>query len=212
VNVAFARAYFWDGRALTLEHQVLGPIANPKELGLTTAEVERRTGMTAPEIATALAAYVRTIRSSGSRYDAYQMGDTTALSAVEQSGLAIFRGKGGCTRCHGGPDLTDDQFHNTGVAWSNGHIADQGRFVVSQDPRDHGSFKTPTLREIALTGPYMHDGSIKTLDEVVDFYSKGGRRNPYLDPRVRPLGLTSGEKTALVAFMQALSGRVTDGL
>ena len=123
----------------------------------------------------------------------------------------MFRGKGQCAACHGGPNLTDDQFHNTGVSWRDGRFADEGRFVVSQNPRDHGAFKTPTLREIALTGPYMHDGSLKSLEDVVEFYSRGGRRNPYLDPRVRPLGLSRGEADALVAFLKTLSGRVTAG-
>lgn len=212
VNVAFSRSYLWDGRALTLEHQVLGPITNPNELALTEAELERRTGMKSADVAAALASYVRTIRSSESRYDAYQSGQRSALSDLEQAGLEVFRGKGQCTPCHGGPDLTDDRFHNTGISWRGGRFADEGRFVVSQDPRDHGAFKTPTLREIALTGPYMHDGSVKTLEEVVEFYSQGGRRNPYLDPRVRPLGFSSGEKHALVAFLKTLTGRVTDGL
>jgi cytochrome c peroxidase len=212
VNVAAARSYFWDGRALTLEHQVLGPITNPKELGLTAAELERRTALPADAVADALASYVRTIRSSGSRYDAYRSGQVTALSAEEQAGLAIFQGRGRCAACHGGPNLTDGGFHNTGVAWLDGRFADEGRFIVSQNPREHGAFKTPTLREVALTAPYMHDGSVKTLDDVVEFYSKGGRRNPYLDPRIRPLNLSAGEKKALVAFLQALTGRVTDGV
>jgi cytochrome c peroxidase len=212
VNAAAARSYFWDGRALTLEHQVLGPITNPKELGLTAAELERRTLMPPDAVADALASYIRTIRSSDSRLDAYRSGQLSALSAVEQAGLAIFQGKGACATCHGGPNLTDDGFHNTGISWVDGRFADEGRFIVSQDPREHGAFKTPTLREVALTGPYMHDGSLKTLEDVVEFYSKGGRRNPYLDPRVRALGLSSGEKKALVAFMQTLTGRVTDGL
>jgi cytochrome c peroxidase len=211
INAAFSQSYFWDGRALTLEHQVLQPIASPKELGLSQAELERREGMTSADVAAALASYVRTIRSSDSRYDAYQSGQPSALSGVEQAGLEVFRGKGQCAACHGGPNLTDDQFHNTGVSWRDGRFADEGRFVVSQNPRDHGAFKTPTLREIALTGPYMHDGSLKSLEDVVEFYSRGGRRNPYLDPRVRPLGLSRGEADALVAFLKTLSGRVTAG-
>ena len=211
INAAFSQSYFWDGRALTLEHQVLQPIASPKELGLSQAELERREGMTSTDVAAALASYVRTIRSSDSRYDAYQSGQPSALSGIEQAGLEVFRGKGQCAACHGGPNLTDAQFHNTGVSWRDGRFADEGRFVVSQNPPDHGAFKTPTLREIALTGPYMHDGSLKSLEDVVEFYSRGGRRNPYLDPRVRPLGLSRGEADALVAFLKTLSGRVTAG-
>jgi cytochrome c peroxidase len=211
INVALSPSYFWDGRALTLEHQVLQPIANPRELGLSRAELERRAGIPSADVAVALAGYVRTIRSSDSRYDQYQAGQRGALNGVEQAGLEIFRGKGQCAGCHGGPNLTDDQFHNTGVSWRSGRFADEGRFVISQDPRDHGAFKTPTLREVALTGPYMHDGSLKSLEDVVEFYSQGGHRNPYLDPRVRTLGLSRGEADALVAFLKTLNGRVTAG-
>jgi len=181
VNVGFSRSFFWDGRALTLEHQVLGPVTNPKELGLTEAELERRTGMKSKDVAVALASYIRTIRSFGSRFDSFNSGQPDALDGLEQAGLEIFRGKGQCAGCHAGPNLTDDNFHNTGVSWRNGRFQDEGRFVVSQDSRDHGSFKTPTLREVERTGPYMHDGSVATLEDVVQFYSDGGHRNPYLD-------------------------------
>ena len=149
--------------------------------------------------------------TADSRYDAFQSGERGALSEMEQVGLAVFQGRGQCAVCHGGPNLTDNQFHNTGISWRGGRYTDEGRFVISQNPPDHGAFKTPTLREIGLTAPYMHDGSVKSLEDVVEFYSQGGRRNPYLDPRVRPLGLSRGETNALVAFLKTLDGRVTAG-
>jgi cytochrome c peroxidase len=168
--------------------------------------------LAAPEVASALASYVRTIRSQGSRYDYYVAGQTDALTPLEQTGLELFRGRARCSRCHGGANFTDERFHNTGVAWRKGHLVDEGRFAVSADPRDHGAFKTPTLREIAHTAPYMHDGSLATLDDVVEFYSQGGRSNPWLDRRMRPQQFTAEEKRALVAFMQTLSGQFSTGL
>jgi cytochrome c peroxidase len=212
VEAGFNRSFFWDGRASTLEGQVLQPIFNPKELGLTEAELEAKTRLKAEDVSAALASYVRTIRSTNSRYDRFQRGDNSALTELEQAGLQVFRGKGRCAGCHAGPDLTDGQFHNTGVAWQRGRFTDEGRYSVTLNERDHGAFKTPTLREISKTSPYMHDGSIATLEEVVDYYNRGGRRNPQLDRRVRPLNLSSGEKAALVAFLKTLNGDVRSGL
>jgi len=182
INRGYGTAFFWDGRAPALERQVLEPIFNPKELGMPNeAELERRSGMKSADIAAALASYVRTIRSGDSPFDRYTAGDVRALNALERSGLALFRGRAQCSACHIGPNFTDETFHNTGVAWRDGALADQGRFTISGQEKDRGAFKTPTLRAIALTKPYMHDGSLATLDDVVEFYSKGGRANPHLD-------------------------------
>jgi len=211
VNAGYGGVFFWDGRAATLEEQVLGPIFNPKEMGLTEATLQRQTGLSSAEVADALASYVRTIRSGDSRYDWFVAGQTEVLTAVEKSGLDLFRGKGRCGRCHRGGNFTDDQFHNTGVGWQKGKFVDEGRFTVSGDSDDHGAFKTPTLREIARTAPYMHDGSIATLEDVVEFYAQGGRANPELDQRMRPIQFTPEEKQALVAFLKTLSGRVSEG-
>ena len=211
VNAGYGQAFFWDGRAATLEEQVLGPIFSPKEMGLTEAALQRQTGLTSAVVADALASYVRTIRSGDSRYDWYISGQTEVLTPIEKTGLDLFRGKGRCGRCHRGTNFTDEQFHNTGVGWQNGRFTDEGRFAVSGDPSDHGAFKTPTLREIAHTAPYMHDGSIATLEDVVEFYSQGGRSNPELDQRMRPIRFTPDEKQALVAFLKTLSGRVSEG-
>jgi len=209
VGAGYGRAFFWDGRADTLEAQVVGPMTNPKEMGLDEKLIEERTGRPVADVAAALATYVRTIRSVESRYDWFEAGQREMLTAQEREGLDLFRGRAQCVTCHGGPDLTDGRFHNTGVGWKNGTYADQGRFAVSGDDRDKGAFKTPTLRDVARTSPYMHDGSLATLDDVVQFYSEGGRRNPNQDPRMRPLQLSPSEKQSLVAFLRSLTGRIT---
>ena len=164
------------------------------------------------DLAKALASYVRTILSGDAPIDRYLNGDRDALTERQRQGLGLFRGKAGCTACHLGPTLSDEQFHNTGVAWRDGRLLDQGRFAVTSEDQDRGAFKTPTLREIAQTAPYMHDGSITTLEDVVEFYDRGGNSNPYLDPAVRPLRLTIDEKRALLAFLSSLSGEVQEGI
>jgi cytochrome c peroxidase len=212
LNAGFGRSFFWDGRAATLEEQVLGPIVNPKELGLTERDLTQRTGLEPKDVAAALASYVRTIRSGESRYDWFLAGQSEMLTSEERLGLEIFRGRAGCTTCHGGPNLTDDRFHNTGVGWGSNGPSDDGRFAVTGAEADRGAFKTPTLRDIARTAPYMHDGSQPTLESVVEFYARGGNRNPNLDPRMRPEQFRPDEKQALVAFLKTLNGRATEGL
>ena len=160
INRGYGRSFFWDGRAQSLEQQALQPITNPIELGLAESELERRMGMKAADVTGALASYVRTIRSGDSRFDRNAAGRTNALTPLEKTGLQIFRGKDWRASCHAGPSLTDEQFHNTAVAWRDGRLTDQGRFTVSGNERDRGAFKTPTLREIARTAPYMHDGRL----------------------------------------------------
>jgi cytochrome c peroxidase len=212
INRGYGSTFFWDGRAPTLEQQVIETILNPKELGLASlAELQSRTGMSAATVASALSSYVRTIRSGGSRFDRYMAGDAAALSSIEKCGLALFRGKANCVACHVGPNFTDEQFHNTGVAWREGNLADEGRFAVTRDPRHRGAFKTPTLRDAARTAPYMHDGSFATLEDVIDYYSSGARANPALDPQLRRLDLGTEEKRALVSFLRALSGEIREG-
>jgi cytochrome c peroxidase len=133
------------------------------------------------------------------------------MTAQQQQGLNLFRVKARCIFCHVEPLFTDEAFQNTGVAWmaDSATFKDDGRFAVSGQDRDRGKFKTPTLREVARTAPYMHDGSLNTLAEVVDFYNGGGRPNKNLFPILRPIGLTEDEKQALVKFLEALSGTVT---
>ena len=162
-------------------------------------------------LARALASYVRTILSGDSRYDRFLAGATEALDETERMGLDVFRGKGNCGTCHVGPNLTDERFHNTGVGYEDGRFADDGRFAVSGRESERGAFKTPTLRNVAQTAPYMHDGSLATLEDVIDDYDNGGTPNPYLDREIRELGLTDAEKAALAAFMKTLTGTVREG-
>jgi len=237
VNRGYGARHFLDGRADTLEEQVLQPIDDPNELGRAVSAVVRTLGDDAayrrlfaeafgrePDangLAHALASYVRSILSGDSAFDRYQAGDRAALTDEQQAGLQIFLGKGRCSACHVGPNLTDEEFHNTGVAWAvgtgpdipeaTGAYRDVGRFGVTGRPDDLGAFKTPTLRDIARTAPYMHDGSLETLDAVVDFYDGGGASNPHLDRRIGPLRLTESEKGALVSFLASLSGVVRHG-
>lgn len=212
LNRGYGKSFFWDGRAATLEQQVIEPILSPRELGASRKELEARTGTTVDEIQNALASYVRTIRSGDSAFDSYVAGEREALSEPEQEGLDLFRGKARCVLCHVGPNFSDEQFHNTGIAWNDGGYSDDGRFLISGEAHDRGAFKTPTLREVALTAPYMHDGSLASLEEVIAFYNNGGKPNPHLDPLLRPLGLTLEEQATLVAFLRSLSGHVEEGL
>ena len=154
--------------------------------------------------------------SGNAPYDRYVNGDRTALSAEAQTGLKVFRGKGNCTACHVGPNFTDEKLHNTGIAWAGpagrseaaGSFRDDGAAAISGKPEDRGAFKTPTLREIERSAPYMHDGSLASLDDVVDYYDRGGNRHALLDHEVRPIGLTASEKHALIAFLRSLSGNI----
>jgi cytochrome c peroxidase len=227
VNRGYGAAHFWDGRALSLEAQALDPIRNPIELGgaldravarLAADASSRRAfraayggDVTASDLARALAGYVRTIVAGDAPFDRYLTGDAGALSAEAREGLRLFRGRANCTACHLGPNLTDERFHNTGVAWRNAAFQDEGRAGVTGRAADRGAFKTPTLREVGRTAPYMHDGSLATLDDVVAFYDGGGRPNPNLDAEIRPLRLGAPERTALVAFLRSLSGLVCEG-
>jgi cytochrome c peroxidase len=225
VNRTWGESFFLDGRAATLEQLALQPILNPKELGMTGDAVLslmrasyrsrfRAAFGSEPSLeltAKAIASYVRTIVDGDSPFDRYATGDASALSESARRGLVLFQGKAGCGQCHSGPNLTDEEFHNTGVAWRTGTLTDEGRFAVTHAAVDRGAFKTPTLREISRTAPYMHDGSIGTLDEVIEFYDGGGQRNPGLDARIRPLHLTDVEKQDLFAFLKSLAGRIQDG-
>ena len=228
VNRGYGASFFWDGRMPTLEQQVLQPIGDPKEMDLTLGEALARlkdhrnypelfqaafgADVSVEGLSRALAGYVRTILSGDAPADRYTAGDREALSAQAVQGLRVFRGKGHCTACHTGPTYTDERFHNTGVAWRDGRLSDPGRFAVSGKVEESGAFKTPTLREIAWTAPYMHDGSLATLSDVVEFFDRGGNPNPYLDRELHPLHLAAEEKQALVLFLQSLSGTIREGV
>ena len=225
--------FFWDGRAGSLEDQALGPIANPIEMGSTHAtmietlsrvrsyapyfeEAFGTPAITKERVAKAIADYERTRMSGNSSWDRWRYNrDESAVSEAVKLGHELFNGKAACAQCHLGNSFTDSQFHNLGVGWDPvaRKFKDEGRWTVSQtltgDLRretDRGAFKTPTLREVTKHPPYMHDGSMATLREVVEFYNKGGVKNPWLDPKVKPLGLTAAEIDALVEFMKALEG------
>ena len=217
LNRGYGRSFFWDGRAATLEEQVLGPIQNRNEMGLSLSAFTARLQENAlyrrefaevfeepPSVATAaraIATYVREQRAGDAPYDRYRAGDSNALSADAIRGLSLFRGRANCSFCHLGPTFTDEQFHNTGVSWGSG---DTGRYRVTRRPEDRGRFKTPTLRQLRLTSPYMHDGSVATLDAVVDFYDGGGHANPLLDSDLHPLRLAPDDKRDLIAFLLSL--------
>jgi len=199
VNRGYGRQFFWDGRAATLEEQVLKPIEDPNEMDLPVVEGAARVGLASEEISRALATFVRSILSGDSRFDQFFGGDRAALSPEEQAGLQLFRGKANCVACHVGPNFTDERLHNTGIAWRDGKFADLGA--------GQGNFKTATLREVARTAPYMHDGSMATLEEVVEYYDRGGNPNSHLDVELRPLHLSAEEKAHVVLFLRSLSAR-----
>ena len=218
--------FFWDGRAKSLEEQALGPIANPIEMGNTHDAMiatlnripaygpyfQRAFGspeITPPRVAKAIADYERTVMSGNAPWDRFKKNrDQTAISDEAKLGEQLFFGKASCNQCHLGQNLTDTSFHNIGVGWNEGTqtFADDGRAAVTKQPQDRGAFKTPGLRDITKHAPYMHDGSMRTLAEVVDHYDKGGTANPALDPKMKKLFLTAAEKAAVVRFLEALTG------
>jgi cytochrome c peroxidase len=222
LNSAFNDTQFWDGRAGSLEEQAIGPIQNPVEMAETHAHVVKKlrkikgyqaqfrdvfgTDVNMQGIAEAIAAFERTVLSTNSAFDKYALGDKQAMNESTIRGMALFKGKGRCILCHSGPNFSDNEFYNLGVPQVGSLKEDLGRYNVTRQEKDKGAFRTPTLRSIAETAPYMHDGVFKTLEEVVEFFDKGGGPNPNLAPQIKPLSLTPDEKTDLVAFLKALSG------
>jgi cytochrome c peroxidase len=221
LDAAYMKFQFWDGRAQSLEEQALGPIHNPVEMGETLEHVVQKlnaidgyrtqfkavfgTDVTSDGIAKAIAAFERTVLSGPAPYDRFVAGDKTAMSQSAVRGMELFDGKAGCDACHSQPLFSDQSFHNIGVGMDR-PAPDIGRQAVTHDPQDRGKFKTPSLRNVALTWPYLHDGSAATLDDVIELYDRGGVPNPTLDVRIKPLGLTTEEQKDLVAFLQALTG------
>lgn len=217
LNAAYAALQFWDGRAEGLEGQALGPIQNPIEMDMTLDEVVARlnkiegyrtafqrvfgTDVTADGIAKAISSFERTVLSGNAPYDRYQAGDKSALSEEAQRGYHIFFNKARCSSCHSGAAFTDTAFHNIGIGMDHSE-PDVGRQAISKLLGDRGAFKTPTLRDIARTAPYMHDGRFKALEEVIDYYDRGGTPNPQLDEEIFPLKLKPEEKKALVTFLK----------
>jgi cytochrome c peroxidase len=223
INRAFSEAQFWDGRAKSLEEQAIGPIANPIEMGHThdacSSGIDAIPGykkrfaavfgpgpISIDHIAKAIATFERTVLSGNSPYDKFQAGDQKALTESQQRGMKVFfSDHARCDSCHEGVNFTNGKYTNVGIGMDKPN-PDLGRFLVTKKEEDKGAFKTPTLREIAKTAPYMHDGSLKTLEDVVEHYNKGGIKNPWLNQDVRELKLTDQEKKDLVEFLKALSG------
>jgi len=220
-NVAYQERLFMDGGVPDLEYQVLAPIHDALEMDhdINAVAVSLRDeepykslsllayGRTldAYVITRAIASYERTLVSGWSRFDRYMYSnDPSALTAQELNGWSIFSSAAtNCTACHTGFDLTDRDYHNVGL--TTDHSADEGRARITLLSTDIGKFKTPTLRNIALTAPYMHDGSLATLEEVVDHFATGGLAQANLSPQIQPFTLTAQEKADLIAFLQALT-------
>lgn len=233
INRAYSTSQFWDGRAKSLEEQAKGPLANPLEMTMEKeadaahkavvkrildvpgyvplfekafgAEVSKGDAITIDHVAKAIATYERTVYSGNSPYDRYKAGDKAAMSESAVRGMDIFFNEAKCDACHLGFNFTDGSYENIGIGMDK-PVPDLGRYVVSKREEDKGAFKTPTLRDIEHTGPYMHDGRFRTLEEVVEHYDKGGIDNPWLDDRIIPLELKAEQKADLVAFLKALSG------
>ena len=225
LNAAYNTAQFWDGRAATLDEQCKGPLLAPAEMNMLDEkhlvdrlnaipgyrqEFQTVFGETASlnNVARSIAAFERTLVTPGSRFDRYAAGDKSALNEQEKRGLIVFIGKGACSECHKGPNFTDNQYHNLGVPPAPGAPDDTGRYAVTRKEEDRNAFKTPTLRNIELTAPYMHDGSLATLEEVVELYDRGGGEGRNKSRLIYKLNLTAQDKTDLVAFLKALTGDV----
>jgi cytochrome c peroxidase len=231
LNAAYYSTLFWDGRAATLEQQAGFPIANPDEMGqsheLSIKKFEKIPEykkefdlvfgpgrLTIGKIEMALASFERTLLSGDSAFDRYlYLGDQSAMNEAALRGLKIFtdKKKGNCSTCHAIGEayslFTDGKYHNLGAGiGKNGELTDLGRYEVTRVEADKGAFRTPGLRNVAKTGPYMHDGSLKTLKDVVDFYDGGGSSNAHLDPEIKELKLSAREREDLVAFLESLTG------
>jgi len=233
LNAAYQPFQFWDGRALSLEQQAASPIADPLEMNqphevflsklakdpfykTLFAKAFGSPAMTLGRVEKALASFERTVLSGNSAFDRYQYhGDQSALTPAQVRGLALFINpqKGNCAACHTlGSQyalFTDGKFHNTGVGVGDeGAFADEGRGHQTKIESEKGAFKTPTLRNVSNTAPYMHDGSLQTLRQIVDFYAGGGNSNPYLDREMKTIHLDGQERSDLVEFLKSLTGEI----
>ena len=244
INVGWASSYFWDGRALTLEEQILEPIAHPDEMNLPWAEAVKRlsndendtkypqrffdafgtTEITADLVSKAIAQFVRIMISSDSKFDQWRRGEVN-LTDSEYNGYQMFLREGGdpevvqggqfgadCFHCHGeaGLQFSDHLFHNNGL---DSHFeADPGRALITGSPLDSGRFRTPTLRNVALSAPFMHDGRFNTLEEVIEHYNTGGVPSSTIDPFMKyssgGLDLAPSQKEDLIAFLHTLTDTV----
>ena len=222
VNAAWGGIFMWDGRLATLEEQALGPIQSPGEMNMPLEELMKRLesvpeykpmftgvfaneGMTPQTLAKAVATYERTVVSERAPFDAWIEGDEKAISDEAKRGFAVFNGKAQCAACHEGWNFTNDGFQDIGLPSDD---VGRGKFVPGVIKMKH-AFKTPGLREITRRAPYMHDGSLATLEDVVEHYNRGGVERPSRADLMKPLGLSAQEKTELVAFLKTLSSNLT---
>lgn len=225
MNTSGRTVLFWDGRAETLEDQALFPIANPVEMALAVEEAIQRLnadesyaaqfqqaygGPATPRtLGRALAAFQKTLDTANSPYDRYAHGDDSAISEAARRGRLIFIGRGKCAECHSGEDFTSDRFRNIGL-YDGAKHNDRGRGAITNRPEDDGYFKVPSLRNVAITAPYMHDGQFATLREVIDYYDDpdrfvpGGAKGRDASMSSK-LGLTGQEKSDLEAFLRTLT-------
>jgi len=235
LNVGHVDSLFWDGRAGSLEDQALVAINGPAEMNMGLPAVANRLGsieeyapmfqksfgdgeVTAERIAKAIATFERGVTSRTSAFDRFLAGDRDAMTDEQIHGLHLFRTKASCMNCHNGPMLSDGKFHNIGQSHLARPSQDLGRFRVTGDTSDVGAFRTPSLRDVTYTAPYLHHGLIFSLREVIDMYDAGmpqiipkkARDHPLYpkkSPLLKPLGLTETEKDALLAFLEAISRR-----
>lgn len=228
---AWMAPLFWDGRAVTLEDQAIGPMLDGKEMAGTARLIEARINrdkdyrtafralgghrrVTLQDAATAVAAFERTLRPPRSRWSRVMERGVSVLTDQELEGLHLFRTKAGCAACHSGPLLSDGQFHNLGISFYGRPREDLGRYEVTGDPVDVGRFRTASLLGLSRTAPYMHNGLFPSLEDVVSLYNAGGGKDrakgkadvpaPLHDPLLTPLKLTREERDALVAFLKVL--------
>lgn len=213
----------WDGRAENLHQQALLPITSQDEMNLPVDQISSRIaaipsykerfdkyyekGVTLNNILNAIVRFELTIKTTKSRFDLWVHGDDLALSKQELLGFEVFlqKEKGNCAVCHQAPEFTDQGYHNIGLVDFEDEKADLGRFAIKPIGLLKGAFRTPALRDIAITAPYFHDGSATNLEAVVDYYIKGGSHLSNLSPEMKPLELSSQEKHALIAFLKSLS-------
>jgi cytochrome c peroxidase len=218
LNVAYGEPYFWDGRAATLEEQAKGPLTSAAEMNMpadvAVSRIQSIPGyvtafsyafpgksISIDTIAAALASYERTVVSASAPFDKWVAGDESAISQAAKRGFELFSGKANCAVCHAGWRMTDDGFHDIGVAGTDRGRADVSPGIVQMEH----AFKTPTLRNVSQRAPYMHDGSLPTLASVIDHYDSGFVTRPSLDTQMRRLGLTPEEKADLLAFLDSLT-------
>jgi cytochrome c peroxidase len=223
LNAAYNQAQFWDGRATSLDEQCKTPLLSPTEMNMIDEHhlIDRLNripgylsdfqsvfagGPSLDNVASAIAAFEQTLITADSPFDRYMKGDKNALSPSEKRGLILFFSKGACSECHKGVNFTDGEYHNLGDIPGSGAPIDLGRFEVTHQNSDIRAFKTPGLRNVARTAPYMHDGAFATLEEVIEFYDRGGDDTHNKSTLIYKLNLTAGDKSDLLAFLKSLNG------